>query len=67
MFPANEGLVTVRKLLAHYKRIVKDGANPLGRPLSVIENDIAILAKVEFVLSIADESNAYFCIAVSDE
>lgn len=65
-FPAAEGLTTVRKLLAHYRRIIKDGADPLGRKLPVIEKKIAILAEVEAVLNVADQSGIYFCIAVSD-
>lgn len=65
-FPAQEGLQTVRKLLAHYRRILQENADPLGRKMSVIEEKVAILEEVAIVLTAAEEAGSHFCIAVSD-
>ena len=65
-FTAEEGLTTVRGLLKHYRRILDDGVDPIGREMSVIEGNVSVLEEVEEVLSAADDAGAYFCIAVSD-
>ena len=65
-YPASEGLETVTALLGHYRRIVAEGSDPLGRSTEVIAKEVGILEAVENVLTKAQSYDVHFCFVATE-